>query len=342
MKLHSLTLSLLALSLSASIVGCAKDQTTIETRVSVSNIETAESIKEDTIDSIEKDPYESKFIGLDGPIEQLFPITSQLFNECYNNDVDYIEINGNVPCFTENDLTTDPFEIYSDFDNLGRCGVAYANICKEIMPTEKRGDISKVKPTGWKTYKFDNVDGGYLYNRCHLIGFQLAGENANDKNLITGTRWLNVQGMLPFENMVADYVDETNNHVLYRVTPDFWEDDLVVHGVYMEAKSVEDNGEGVQFAIYVFNTQPGIEIDYATGEAELIENVGKENNTETEDENLVESGSDVLILNTKTKKYHKTSCSSAKKIQEENKEEYEGNKNKLDKQGYSPCGICKP
>lgn len=183
----------------------------------------------------------------------------------------YVEINGNVPYFTDEDLTTEAFETYSELDELGRCGTAYANICRELMPTEPREDIGRVKPTGWKSVRYDNVNGGSLYNRCHLIGFQLAGENANELNLITGTRYMNVDGMLPFENMVADYAKETGNHVLYRVTPVFEDTELVARGVLMEALSVEDGGEGVLFNVYVYNVQPGIGIDYATGDNWLLE-----------------------------------------------------------------------
>ena len=183
----------------------------------------------------------------------------------------YAAVNGNVPGFTEEDLTTEAFELYSELDSLGRCGVAYANICQELMPTEKREDIGRIKPTGWQSVQYDNVDGRSLYNRCHLIGFQLAGENANEKNLITGTRYMNVDGMLPFENLVADYVKETGNHVLYRVTPVFEGTELVARGVQMEAMSVEDGGEGVYFNVYAYNVQPGIGIDYATGDNWLEE-----------------------------------------------------------------------
>lgn len=181
----------------------------------------------------------------------------------------YVELNGNQPNFTQEDLTTEAFETYSELDRLGRCGVAYANICREIMPTEERGDIGSVKPTGWQTVKYDVVEGNHLYNRCHLIGYQLAGENANRQNLITGTRYLNVTGMLPFENEVDDYVDETGNHVLYRVTPYFEGSELVARGVQMEALSVEDGGDGVCFNVFVYNVQPGVEIDYATGDSRL-------------------------------------------------------------------------
>lgn len=179
----------------------------------------------------------------------------------------YVELNGNVPYFTDEELSTTAFELYSELDSLGRCGACYANICKEIMPTEERGSIGMVKPTGWHTVKYDCITDRYLYNRCHLIGYQLAGENANEKNLITGTRYLNVDGMLPFENEVADYVDETDNHVLYRVTPVFSDDNLVASGVIIEAKSVEDKGAGVQFNVYCYNVQPGISIDYIDGQS---------------------------------------------------------------------------
>ena len=179
----------------------------------------------------------------------------------------YAILNENQPNFDWEDLTLEPFETYSELDYLGRCGAAYANICLDIMPTAPREEIGQVKPSGWQTVKYDCVDGKYLYNRCHLIGYQLSGENANEKNLITGTRYMNVDGMLPFENMVDGYVEETENHVLYRVTPVFHESDLVARGVQMEAFSVEDEGEGICFNIFVYNVQPGIVIDYATGDS---------------------------------------------------------------------------
>lgn len=182
---------------------------------------------------------------------------------------DYIILNNNVPNFSESDLTTTSFEEYAPLDNLGRCGVAYSNIGTDIMPTEKRESISSVKPSGWQSVKYDIVEGKYLYNRSHLIGYQLTAENANDRNLITGTRYFNATLMLPYENMVADYIKETNNHVLYRVTPVFEGNNLVATGVQMEAKSVEDNGEGIEFNVFVYNVQPGITIDYATGDSAL-------------------------------------------------------------------------
>ena len=183
----------------------------------------------------------------------------------------YVELNGNVPNFDKSDMTTKAFEKYSEIDELGRCGVAYANVCTETMPTEKRGNIGMIKPSGWHTVKYDNVDGKYLYNRCHLIGYQLTAENANEKNLITGTRYLNIEGMLPFENTVADYVEETDNHVLYRVTPIFKGKNLLASGVQMEAYSVEDKGKGVSFNVYCYNVQPNIDIDYSNGDSKLAD-----------------------------------------------------------------------
>ena len=181
----------------------------------------------------------------------------------------YVELNDNVPSFSKKDMTTKAFEKYSELDDLGRCGAAYANVCRETMPTEERGNIGMIKPSGWQTVKYDNVDGKYLYNRCHLIGYQLTAENANEKNLITGTRYLNIEGMLPFENMVADYIDETDNHVLYRVTPIFRGDNLLASGVQIEAYSVEDKGKGVSFNVYCYNVQPGVTIDYTNGDSKL-------------------------------------------------------------------------
>ena len=193
----------------------------------------------------------------------------------------YVAVNNNEPFFTDSDMTTTAFENYSDLDSLGRCGVAYANICKEIMPTEKRGKIGMIKPSGWHTVKYDVIKDRYLYNRCHLIGYQLAGENANPKNLITGTRYLNVEGMLPFENLVADYVNNTGNHVLYRVTPMFSGSNLVANGVLIEAKSVEDNGGGILFNVYCYNVQPGVGINYENGDSWLEGTAPQEQSAQT-------------------------------------------------------------
>lgn len=250
----------------------------------------------------------------------------------------YVVINNNNPFFTEGDFTEESFEIYSDLDDLGRCGPAFSNIGTDLMPTEKRGNIGQVKPTGWQTVKYDFVDGKYLYNRCHLIGYQLTAENANKKNLITGTRSMNVDGMLPFENMVADYIKETKNHVLYRVSPIFIGDNLVAAGVLMEAQSVEDEGEGILFNVFVYNVQPGVAIDYETGESWLADSGTSE--TERKKSDAVEENT--YILNTNSHKFHDPSCSGVDKMKEENKETYTGSRDELIEQGYSPCGICKP
>ena len=245
----------------------------------------------------------------------------------------YVAINDNQPSFTKDDYTTKAFETYAELDKLGRCGVTYACVGVEIMPTEDRGNIGQVKPTGWVTAKYDFVDGKYLYNRCHLIGFQLTGENANTSNLITGTRYLNVQGMLPFENMVADYVKETENHVLYRVTPIFDGDNLVASGVQMEAWSVEDDGEGICFNVYCYNVQPGVKIDYATGESTLDETY-----TEEKEDDV---NSSQFVLNTSSKKIHKPTCSGATGMSEKNKKTVNGTELKQYlNQGYEYCGTC--
>ncbi len=182
----------------------------------------------------------------------------------------YVEVNGNVPYFTEEELTTGSYEFYSELDGLGRCGVCVASVGIDLMPTEERGSIGHIKPTGWQSVKYAGlVEGNYLYNRCHLLGYQLTGENDNEKNLITGTRYMNTEGMLPFENDVAEFVEYSDYHVLYRVTPIFEENNLVASGVLLEAKSVEDNGDGLQFNVFCYNVQPGIVIDYATGNSRL-------------------------------------------------------------------------
>ena len=242
----------------------------------------------------------------------------------------YVVVEDNVPDFPQADLdSTAAFEHYEELDSLERCGVAYANICQELMPTEERGNIGHIHPTGWHSVRYEFVDGKSLYNRCHLIGFQLAGENDNERNLVTGTRYMNVQGMLPFENMIADYVKETDGHVLYRVTPVFSGDNLVCNGVRMEAWSVEDDGEGVCFDIFCYNVQPGVEIDYATGESReaASEDIGKE---------------ETFILNTASRKFHRPDCSAVSAMDPANREEVTCTREELIRQGYEPCGSCKP
>ena len=256
----------------------------------------------------------------------------------------YVEVNDNQPEFTEEELTTVSYEDYSELDELGRCQSAEACIGQDLMPTETRESISSVKPTGWKNKSYDTVDGGYVYNRCHLIGFQLTGENANEENLITGTRYMNVEGMLPFEDEVAAYIKETDNHVMYRVTPVFEGDDLIASGVQMQAESVEDDGAGISFNVYVYNVQPYVVIDYRTGENwegdEIAEPEGKwADGTEAEPSDTKEQ---MYILNKNTKKFHKPECSGAKKIKAKNKGEYTGSRQTLIDEGYEPCGNCNP
>nr|WP_308669581.1 DNA/RNA non-specific endonuclease [uncultured Agathobacter sp.] len=287
----------------------------------------------------------------------------------------YVAVNNNEPFFTDSDMTTTAFENYSDLDSLGRCGVAYANICKEIMPTEERGKIGMIKPSGWHTVKYDVIKDRYLYNRCHLIGYQLAGENANPKNLITGTRYLNVEGMLPFENLVADYVNNTGNHVLYRVTPMFSGSNLVANGVLIEAKSVEDNGGGILFNVYCYNVQPGVGINYENGDSWLNGTTPQEQSAQTDtsqnegsqssngggagesgssgsttgssssgsDSSAAEnsaadsSNSETMVHITATgKKYHRAGCRTLKKS------DTEVTLDEAKSMGLSPCGICNP
>lgn len=248
----------------------------------------------------------------------------------------YVVINDNQPVFDGEETEGESFETYEELDSLGRCGTAYAKIGKELMPTEKRGNISPVKPSGWQSAKYDSVEGKYLYNRCHLIGFQLSGENANERNLITGTRYLNVEGMLPFENQVAEYVRTTGNHVLYRVTPVYEGDDLVARGVQMEAKSVEDGGEEICFHIFAYNCQPGITIDYATGESHLTRS------GEAEQGSAEERSQEAYVLNTNTHTYHLPACSGVEDMKEKNREDYTGAKSELEDAGYKACGRCMP
>lgn len=263
----------------------------------------------------------------------------------------YVEINENIPEFTDEEKqNTTSFKKYSDLDFLGRCGVAFANVGQDIMPTEKREAIGMIKPSGWHTVKYPEIiKDRYLYNRCHLVGFQLVGTNADKRNLITGTRYLNVDGMLPFENQVADFVKETNYHVLYRVTPIFKDNELVARGVQMEGYSVEDKGKGICFNVYVYNVQPGITIDYVTGNSEPNTNVdinndlkNNQNKINITDSNVTTTETNTYILNDNTKKFHKPTCTSVKQMNDENKKEWNGNRETLLNQGYSPCGNCHP
>ena len=247
----------------------------------------------------------------------------------------YVVINENRPDFTDDERVTQSYEYYSELDHLGRCGYAMACVGTDIMPTDERGSIGQVKPSGWHTVKYDFVDGKYLYNRCHLIGYQLTGENANERNLITGTRYLNIEGMLPFENMVADYVKETGYHVMYRVTPHFEGNELVARGVQIEGYSVEDNGDGICFHVYAYNAQPGITIDYTSGESWEAD---KPMPTETTE--VINTA--FYILNTSSKKFHSAECNQATGISEENKEETNLGREALIADGYVPAQCCEP
>ena len=257
----------------------------------------------------------------------------------FNGVNPYVKINNNVPFFEESEITTKSFESYSPLDSLGRCGAATACIGTDIMPTEDRESISSVTPTGWINAKYDIVSGEYLYNRAHLIGFQLTGENANKENIITGTRFMNVEGMLPFENMVTDYVKETENHVMYRVTPIFEGKNLVASGVLMEALSVEDNGKAISFCVYVYNNQPGIVIDYSTGKSRLsTDQELPESPTDSEKD---DTGTAVLyIINTNSNKFHTSACKYSLSIKQSNRIEATTTKEDLIHQGYSPCNYC--
>ena len=247
-----------------------------------------------------------------------------------------VAVNGNLPFFIDDEITDQSFETYSPLDALGRCGVAFACVGQDLMPTEDRGSIGQVKPSGWHLVKYDCVDGKYLYNRCHLIGYQLTAENANERNLITGTRYLNIEGMLPFENQVADYVQQAGNHVLYRVTPVFENDNLLASGVLMEGYSVEDSGNGICFCVYAYNVQPGVQIDYATGESVLI------GETVTEPSEQTSAEEPDYVLNNNTRKFHRPSCSSVEDIKPSNRKDYFGSREALIEQGYVPCKRCAP
>lgn len=246
----------------------------------------------------------------------------------YSGDL-YIPVNDNQPDFTQEQLQANPFEFYSDLDALGRCGYAMACLSRELMPTEDRTGISHIKPSGWQSVQYDFIDGKYLYNRSHLIGFQLAGENDNEKNLITGTRYFNATGMLVFENMVADYIKETGNRVLYRVTPEYDGNGLVATAVRMEALSLEDNGEGICFHVKVFNVQPGVKINYANGESSV-------------DEEYFAKDARDYVLNTNSKRFHKPTCPDASSMKPANRQEVTTARELLTAQGYKPCGSCKP
>lgn len=272
-----------------------------------------------------------------------------------------IKLNNNTPYFTEDEIAvaaSSSYEAYSPLDSLDRCGITQASLSLDTMPTEERGEIGSVKPSGWHTVKYDGIDGNYLYNRCHLIGYQLSGENSNTRNLITGTRYMNVEGMLPYENKTADYIKSTGNHVLYRVIPIFEGDNLLASGVTMEAYSIEDAGKGLSFCVYCYNVQPGITINYVNGDSTGPAFTGSTtgNTTDSKTESKTESTeqsstfkqnngneiSSTYILNTNTRKFHRPDCSSVKKMKDKNKAEFTGTREEAIAAGYDPCGNCNP
>lgn len=272
-----------------------------------------------------------------------------------------IKLNNNTPYFTEDEIAvaaSSSYEAYSPLDSLGRCGITQASLSLDTMPTEERGEIGSVKPSGWHTVKYDGIDGNYLYNRCHLIGYQLSGENSNTRNLITGTRYMNVEGMLPYENKTADYIKSTGNHVLYRVIPIFEGDNLLASGVTMEAYSIEDAGKGLSFCVYCYNVQPGITINYVNGDSTGPAFTGSTtgNTTDSKMESKTESTEqsstfkqnngneirNIYILNTNTRKFHRPDCSSVKKMKDKNKAEFTGTREEAIAAGYDPCGNCNP
>jgi DNA-entry nuclease len=357
------------------VSGCSGDSTTASTKASSVSATVTPTVTESESDSTtaatpEPTVTETTVTPTDNPTETPTPEITETptpTEEAAATDVSatfdiasvpaysgspYTAVNNNVPYFSDSDNTTTSFETYGDLDSLGRCTTAYACIGQDLMPTEERDEIGMVKPTGWHTVKYAGISGNYLYNRCHLIGYQLTGENANEKNLITGTRYMNVEGMEPFENQTADYIQETGNHVLYRVTPVFEGDNLLASGVLMEAKSVEDNGAGLLFCVYCYNVQPGITIDYATGDSSGPEYTGEESTPEPEPTQAAEQAQTdtqtqtpvgtTYIINTNTGKFHYPDCYSVERMSEKNKQEYTGSRDDLIAQGYEPCKNCNP
>jgi DNA-entry nuclease len=266
----------------------------------------------------------------------------------------YTTLNGNAPSFSSSQLTRRSYEKYGSLDSLGRCTTAISSIGRDLMPTTERGSIGMIKPTGWHTIRYSFVDGKYLYNRCHLIGYQLTGENANERNLITGTRYMNVQGMEPFETEVADYIKHTGKHVLYRVTPIFKGHELVARGVHMEAESVEDHGRGIKFNIYCYNVQPGVKINYATGDSTATNGEsgthggstpsysGSTHHSESSASTHHDNARHTYVVNVNTKVFHYPTCSSAKRTLEKNKRTMRVKRSFLIEHGYRPCKNCNP
>lgn len=351
--MYAMVLVLLLTCSLGGMLGCSQHTSNEDAFSSESTSTLGSQVNDDFDDQANTSKETSNNVASSGSVKDA-TASQQVFN--LENIPDYsgspfVVLNNNVPTFSDVDLSA-PAESYSARDSLGRCGVAQAIVSPATMPTEERGSIGMVRPTGWHTVRYDDlVDGKYLYNRCHLIGYQLTGENANEDNLITGTRYLNVDGMLPFENEVADYVHATGNRVLYRVTPIFVGNDLLARGVHMEARSVEDDGAGVQFNVFCYNVQPGVILDYATGESRRED--GKPPSGTTHDASSTSvlpnteassapSQEQTYILNTRSKKFHVPGCSSVKNMSERNKQTTTATRDELIAQGYSPCGNCNP
>ena len=385
MRTKKLILLLYCVALTAALLGCAISGDRSGTAGAGSSGEVVSDITSEETVEVSNEELSTE-VTMEETTERLSEKTTELVTE-EESDISpkasekdtikeysgkaFIELNDNIPKFSEDEKnSTQAFENYSELDSLGRCGVAFANICKEIMPTEERGEIGDVKPSGWHTVKYPEIiEDRYLYNRSHLIAYSLAGENANEKNLITGTRYLNQETMQIFELKVLDYVRSTENHVLYRVTPVFEGDNLLAEGVQMEAWSVEDEGQGICFNVFCYNVQPGIEIDYATGESKVADEFATSENLDTEEadensekiddktesitENTTEAADNnndnetdfekqtrTYILNTNSMKIHLPDCKSVGDMAEHNKLEYEGSISELRKKGYKPCGRC--
>ncbi len=321
-----------------------KEETNSTEKEELTNISEPEKSEEKTTEKETEKVNKPESVGDDNSKAVLSKIPEY-------SGIPYVVINDNIPSFNKYELTTKGYETYASLDSFGRCGGAVASCGKEIMPSanEERGSISSVKPSGWVQAQYDWVSGKYLYNRCHLIGWQLSAENVNKRNLITGTRYMNTEGMLPFENMVADYIRETGNHVAYRITPIYDGNDLVASGVQMEAYSVEDGGEGICFNVYCYNVQPGVKIDYSTGRSwasggstettkkPVAVQTTKEYVETTKQQNVITGQ---YVLNTSSKKIHKTSCHHINKMSEKNKKSYSGSLDNLYFQGYTTCGTC--
>lgn len=322
-KQHRILPLLLALLLSLSILPGCSENTQTESAQSTESTSNAEV--EQTASTYESAPEEAEPSSNTATVKesQIPDYTGSPYTVVENN-------NPNLGASDAKGVTED----YSSLDTLGRCGVVMAVVSPKTMPTEERGSIGMVKPSGWHTIRYDDlVDGKYLYNRCHLLGYQLTGENANRKNLVTGTRYMNVDGMLPFENQVADYVEQTGDSVLMKVTPVFVDDELVARGVQMEALSLDDDGKGVRFNVFCHNVQPGVSIDYETGESWR---------TNQPEPDTSDSQKMNYVLNTSSKKFHLPGCRSINLMADHNKQNFTGTKDELTSQGYDPCGNCNP